>query len=339
VRIIGLVEDPEHVCCRYRLRAFQAHLEAAGHELKVRSIPRHGWSRLRLWRSLRQADVVILQRRLLSWVHLLLVRRYAKRLIFDFDDAIFHRDSFSTKEGESSCRMRRFIRTVHAADALVVGNAYLQRETARFANVSRIHVVPTCVDPGAYPLAAHQRGGQGVRLVWIGSSSTLQGLERQGPLMSAVARQVPGIECKVICDRFPHFEGMPLVRTRWSQESEARELASADIGISWIPDDPWSKGKCGLKVLQYMAAGLPVVANPVGMHEALVRPGETGYLAQTSAEWIEAIRHLAADPGLRRRLGGAGRRIVERHYGVDQGAELWLRLLGSFGQTRQLAAA
>jgi glycosyltransferase involved in cell wall biosynthesis len=157
--------------------------------------------------------------------------------------------------------------------------------------------------------------------------------------MSAVARQVPGIECKVICDRFPHFEGMPLVRTRWSQESEARELASADIGISWIPDDPWSKGKCGLKVLQYMAAGLPVVANPVGMHEALVRPGETGYLAQTSAEWIEAIRHLAADPGLRRRLGGAGRRIVERHYGVDKGAELWLRLLGSFGQTRQLAAA
>src|SRR5439155_14922425 len=100
-----------------------------------------------------------------------------------------------------------------------------------------------------------------------------------------------------------------------------------DVGISWAPDDGWSRGKCGLKVLQYMAAGLPVVANFVGVYAEMVRPGETGFLADTADEWVEAVARLAADAALRRRLGAAGRRRLEADYSVAAGAERWLDLL------------
>ena len=94
-----------------------------------------------------------------------------------------------------------------------------------------------------------------------------------------------------------------------------------------MPDDPWSRGKCGLKVLQYQAAGLPVVANAVGVQADFVRNGTTGFQAATSDEWVNAIRTLASDAALRKRLGDAGRRQVEERYSVDAGGALWLESL------------
>lgn len=329
MRVLGLVEHLDHVCCRYRLAAFRDYLEAEGHELELQAIPDGLWARFKLWRSLGKADVAVIQRRLLSSWHLLMLRRYARRLIFDFDDAIFQRSSFSTKTSESSVRLRRFTATLHAADRIVTGNEFLREHVGRFVDASRVHVIPTCVQPAAYPLARHDRVQAGVQLVWIGSSSTVRGLEREADLLDTIADHVPGVQCKIICDRFPTFKRMPAIPAPWTQQTEARELAGADIGISCLPDDRWSRGKCGLKVLQYMAAGLPVVANPVGVQAAIVQDGETGFLARTPAEWIHAIRLLAANPDLRQRMGQAGRQLVEREYSVSRGAESWLQLLES----------
>src|SRR5262249_27988140 len=94
-----------------------------------------------------------------------------------------------------------------------------------------------------------------------------------------------------------------------------------------IPDDLWSRGKCGLKVLQYAAAGLPVVANPVGVHPEMIRHGETGFLASTPAQWIAAVRRLADDPALRVRMGRAARRHFESRYSIAAGAAAWLEVL------------
>jgi glycosyltransferase involved in cell wall biosynthesis len=101
-----------------------------------------------------------------------------------------------------------------------------------------------------------------------------------------------------------------------------------------VPDDPWSRGKCGLKVLQYQAAGLPVVANPVGVQGAFVRPGETGIPATTPDGWVSAVRQLAADVDLRRRLGVAGRKQVEASYSVEVGARGWLAALARLEPAR-----
>ena len=134
---------------------------------------------------------------------------------------------------------------------------------------------------------------------------------------AAVARWLPDMQLRLVCDAGSEFPGLQVGLRQWSTATEAEELADADIGISWLPDDLWSQGKCGLKVLQYMAAGLPVVANPVGIHCAMIVHGETGLLASTPSEWAAAVAQLAADPLLRRRMGAAARQRVEEQYNVE----------------------
>jgi glycosyltransferase involved in cell wall biosynthesis len=329
VRLTALVESADHVCCRYRLAAFRPLLEAAGHRLTLVPLPRVWWSRLRLFRSLAGADVV-LQRRLLPGWQLAALRRSARLLLFDFDDAVFLRDSYAPHGQDHAGRLRRFAATVRACDAVVAGNAFLAAHAARWTEGRRVHVVPTCVDPSRYPLR-EPAPGPCTDLVWVGSSSTLQGIERSAPLWEELGGRVPGLRLKLVCDRFLSLRNLPVVPCPWTEAGEADAVAAADVGVSWVPDDGWSRGKCGLKVLQYMAAGLPAVANPVGVHAEMVRHGETGFLAATPAEWVESVGRLARDPGLRRRMGRAGRRLVEERYSVAAGAGLWRALLDRLG--------
>lgn len=329
---IALVENAEHVCCRYRLAAFQPYLEQAGHSLELHVFGRRWWSRLWELRRLRGASV-ILQRRLLPSLELAMLRRIVKHLIFDFDDAVFLRDSFSPRGLHHAGRLRRFAATVGACDAVVAGNSFLAGEAGRWARPDRVHVIPTCVDPARYvPRWAPASRELPLELVWIGSSSTLQGLERMAPVLEAIGKQMPGVRLQLICDRFPRLRHLPVVERQWSEADEAQAIASSDVGISWMPDDLWSKGKCGLKVLQYMASGLPVVANPVGIHAEMIRPGESGFLAQTPEEWIEVLTRLRGNVELRHRLGQAGRSRLEIDYSVERGARRWLNVLARVEQ-------
>jgi glycosyltransferase involved in cell wall biosynthesis len=336
VHLTALVASPEHVCCRYRLAAYRSHFESAGHTLALRSLPPQSWRRLRLLNGLEGTDAVILQRKLLGSCGLSLLRRAAPLLIFDFDDAVFLRDSYAARGCQSLRRIQAFAALMETADLVVAGNAYLAEQATRWTAPSRVQVIPTCIDPARYPLAGHQSTGA-AELVWIGSSSTLRGIEQIAPLLEQVGRRCPGVHLKLICDRFIQLRNLPIVPCRWSAEEEAEALAGADIGISWIPDDSWSRGKCGLKILQYMAAGLPVVANPVGVQAELITHGQTGFLASTTSEWEEAIGRLAADPELRRRLGLAGRQRVEQDFSVSAGAARWNALLHKAQLWRQAA--
>ncbi len=337
MQLTALIEDPEHVCCRYRLAAFAPYLAAAGYHLELRPLPRSWLGWLRLGSDLRRAQAVILQRKLLSGWQLHLIRRGAARLVFDFDDAIFLRDSYAPRGWRSEGRRRRFAAMMRAADAVVAGNAFLQEWARLRGGARQAPLVPTCVDPERYPRAQHTRTGAGVQLVWIGSSSTLRGLEKIQPLLERIGQQAAGLQLKLICDRFIRLATLPVQDCAWSQATEAAELAAADIGISWLPDDLWSRGKCGLKVLQYMAAGLPVVANPVGVQAEMVRHGETGFLVETEREWLGAIGRLAADPRLRGQMGQAGRHHVESRFSVASGAAGWKRLLDSLTQRSKAA--
>lgn len=334
MHLTALVESPEHVCCRYRLTAFRPWLERAGHRLQFLSLPRRPWAWFGLTRTLRDADAVILQRKLLNGWQRFLLRRHARRLLFDFDDAVFLRDSYAAKGLHCRRRLQAFAGLLRVVDAVVAGNPFLREQALPWAGPERAYVIPTCVDPALYPLAEPRRAGAGVQLVWIGSSSTLRGLEAIRPLLESLGQEVPGLQLKLVCDRFLELRDLSVLPCAWSEAGEAEALASADIGIGWVPDDLWSRGKCGLKVLQYMAAGLPVVANPVGVQAAMVRHGETGFLAETPEQWRQAIRLLARDPDLRRRMGQAGRHVLERDYSVAAGAAQWLTLLQRL-QSRQ----
>jgi len=257
------------------------------------------------------------------------LRRRVRRLLFDFDDAVWARDSYSVKGFDDPKRASRFRTTIEVCDLIIAGNEYLAAEARKFAPADRVRVIPTCVDVTRYPRATHTAPDD-LRLVWVGSSSTLRGLERFGPTLSAIGRAVPGLRLKLICDRFAEFPGLTVERCVWNESTESAEIAAANVGIGWVPDDPWSRGKCGLKVLQYQAAGLPVVANPVGVHADFVQNGETGFRANTTEEWVNAIRTLATDVALRKRLGDVGRRQVEELYSAEAGGRLWVEALASF---------
>jgi glycosyltransferase involved in cell wall biosynthesis len=335
MRLTALVQSPNHVCCRYRLEAFRPFLEAAGHSLTLRSLPRTPWDWLRLNQELADTDLVILQRKLPNPWQLFLLRRAAQRLCFDFDDAVFARDSYAAKGLNSARRRRRFGALLQAADLVVAGNAFLREQALSHTRGDRVAVIPTCVDPNRYTLAKHQTTGVDAELVWIGSASTLHGLEREPSLLDRLGQRWPGLRLKLICDRSLALQHLRVMPRPWSEATEAEELATSDIGISWVPDDLWSRGKCGLKVLQYMAAGLPVVANPVGVQAAIVQHGETGFLAETPEEWLSALATLLHQPDLRRRMGQAARRRVEMHYSVQVGTQAWLDLLSRLPHQRR----
>jgi glycosyltransferase involved in cell wall biosynthesis len=173
--------------------------------------------------------------------------------------------------------------------------------------------LPTCVPCGG-AVAAH--ASNTARLVWIGSRSTLPSLFAAEQCLTAAQMRVPAAELRVVCNVFPMLDVVRVVPRVWSEETEHRELAEADIGVSWLPEHPWSLGKCGLKVLQYMAAGLPVIANPFGVHNELIEHGRTGFLARTRQEWADAVEQLSASPEMRREMGARGRRFVEKNYSV-----------------------
>lgn len=329
MRLVVLTESEDHVCCRYRVVAFRRALAAAGHTLDIRPLPRGWFGRLALGLDLTHADAVIIQRKLLPRVSVALLRRRVRRLIFDFDDAVWLRDSYSAKGFEDPRRGRRFRSLVRSCDLVVAGNEYLATGAKRWTDPGRVIVIPTCVDVAGYPRAILPPK-PGVQLVWVGSSSTLRGLERFTPTLTAIGRAVPGTRLKLICDRFIDVPDLPVDRCVWTESAEPAEIAAADVGIGWVPDDPWSHGKCGLKVLQYQAAGLPVIANPVGVQAQFVRDGMTGFRATTTEDWVHAVRRLAAETALRHRLGAAGREQVEASYSVAAGVRLWIAALDRF---------
>jgi glycosyltransferase involved in cell wall biosynthesis len=329
VKLIGLVDSHDHVCCRYRLAAFRPALTAAGHSLDLVALPETTLARLRLFCTLAKYDAVVLQRRLMARVSVALLRRYAKRLIFDFDDAVWLRDSYHAKGPHSPKRLRRFAATCDAADLVVAGNDFLAEKAGAYAP-GRVVTIPTCVDQSKYRPAPHD--GDTVSLVWVGSASTLQSLAAIRDTLDAVGAAVPGVRLKLICDTPLTLGRLPVDFVPWDGATEAGHLADSAAGIATMPDDDWSRGKCGLKVLQYLAAGLPVVANRVGVHSKMLRNGENGFLADTADEWVSAVRRLAGDRELRKIMGTAGRGFEQFEYGVAEGGRRWLAALDGLAE-------
>lgn len=315
--LLTLIGTPGHVCYRYRLEAFAPWLAEAGWRLMPVVVARGLLPGLAELGGVATADAIVLQRHLFPWWRLSLLRRASRLLVFDFDDAIFYRDSNRRSSSQSWRRMRRFQATLCAADAVLAGNRFLADEAVRIAGQDKVRIFPTCIDVAAYRTASHKRHSGLARLVWIGSRSTAPSLLEARSALQAAAQRLPGLTLRMICDWFPDLGGPIAVEQRpWTAAGEIDDLATADIGISWLPDHPWSLGKCGLKVLQYMAAGLPVVANPVGVHRELIEHGRTGLLARTPDDWADAIHRLAASPELRTEMGRAGREAVAQRYSV-----------------------
>ena len=246
-------------------------------------------------------------------------------IIYDFDDAIwspgqawgnglFSRLHFTSKTS-AICKL---------ATAVTTGNDFLA-SYARKRNVN-VFIVPTSIDLGKYKVLAEPADDEPFTVCWTGSNSTLVHFEHAREPLEQLARKIP-LTVKIICNKPPErpIAGATMEFVPWSQEREAVELGGCHAGIMPLPDDEVSRGKCGLKALQCMATGRPVVVAPVGVNCEIVRDGENGLLASTTDEWVKALLKLAADKDLRARLGANGRATVERNYSAEISAAKFAR--------------
>ncbi|HUU42275.1 MAG TPA: glycosyltransferase family 4 protein [Planctomycetota bacterium] len=325
-RVVYVVPSFDHVCVRHRADVFIPALQARGWRVEKSVIPRGFLRRLKFFRRLRRADVVVVIRKLFTRWQVRVLRWYARKLVFDFDDAVIYRDS-SRKDPFSRSRAKRFGAMVRSAERVIAGNDYLARIAERFGGTTS--VVPTCVDDGRLTPGGEAARPHGqVVIGWVGSRSTLMSLEGLRGVFADIGRRYgASVLLKVVCDAFPPDMGLKAVKKPWSIAGEPDDLRSFDIGIMPLVDDVWTRGKCGLKLLQYLAAGVPAVASPVGVNTEILRDGENGYLAEDDAAWIEKLGRLINDVDLRRRIGLAGRASLRGRYAVDDWADRYVRLI------------
>ncbi len=315
MKLGALIQGFEVPSSRYRVLQYFPHLEKAGFTCEARPFPGtwFGWWKTLRW--IRGLDLLILHRKRPSALRLLQIRRAAKRLVYDLDDAVMYRDTLSPGRQESPGRRRRFVATVKAADLVIVGNRYLEEHALK--HTQRVAVLPTAVDAGRYAPRTWPRHIGPVVMGWIGDTGSVAYLESQRDLFETLGRNVPGIIFRVLSSRFPHFKRLKVEGVRWTPENEVETLRSFDLGVMPLPEDPWSKGKCALKLLQYMASGVPAVASPVGMNADVIVDGVNGFAPKTVEEWCSAVRRLKEDAALRARMGAAGRKTLEEGYSLD----------------------
>lgn len=320
--VLFLTQEEESASTRCRVRAYVPLLEGMGIRCRVERFP-DGWpAQAAMVRRMRPGQVLVVQRKRFLAPFLGLVRRRDVRILYDFDDAVFMK-----RGGARSARREfEFRRTVTDCDVTLAGSRFLVAACRRLVPASRPVFLPTSVDVGAYP----RRGGRGSGPFvagWIGSSGTLGYLEAILPALEEVAGR-HDLVLEVVCDRFP--EGWDLeVRNRpWRLEEEGADAARFDVGLGPLADDDWCRGKCGLKVVQYLAAGVPAIVSPVGANAEIVEDGVHGLWAANHDEWVAALERTIADEEGRRRMGEAGRQRVEERYSLAANAPRlgrWIR--------------
>ena len=266
-----------------------------------------------------------------------LIAATGKPIIFDFDDSIWSR---AQAQGNGIfSRLHFFGKTstlCRIAAACTAGNEFLAAY-ARARN-SNTFVVPTTIELDDYPVVAEPRSQSPFVVCWTGSTSTLAHFEHARPALERVARQLR-LQVKVICNCPPDREipGAELRFVPWIPANEAQEIGDCHVGIMPLPDDEVTRGKCGLKALQVMATGRPVVISPVGVNVEIVRHGRNGFLAGTDTDFANRLLELAGSPELRARLGAAGRRTVEDRYSAAVGAAKFARVVrGVVARTREM---
>lgn len=294
MKLLIITNNPDRASFRQRVEVYLDLLAEGGIDCEVKKFPSDLFGRRKLLLSSDQYDAVFLQKRRLNPLDVLSLRGRCKKIIYDFDDAIMFNDKFPEKL--SSKRQNDFKRTVKLADTVICGNRFLSEQTQRYN--SNVEVLPTGLDIKPYDLRGVREDSL-VRLVWIGSKSTLMYLYGIKAALEQIGAMCDNVVLRIICDAFFDLDNMPVEKCEWSLQTQARYLVGSDIGLAPLPDNNFTKGKCGFKILQYQAAGLATVASPVGVNAELVEPGQTGFHAVDEGQWIEKIQTLVTDAQLR----------------------------------------
>jgi glycosyltransferase involved in cell wall biosynthesis len=290
------------------------------------------WIRWKDVRRMNNYDIIFVQREAFMTGSVYFEKRFSQaraKLVFDFDDAIWHLD---VSEGN-----RRFgwlkkpgktADIIAMSDLVIAGNNYLKRY-ARQLN-DKVVLIPTTVDTSRFVPPSQAKKQEGICIGWSGSHTTIKHFENAIPFLLKLKKKFGSlIRFKVIGDPDYSFPELDIQGIAWTEASEVEELSGIDIGIMPLPDDEWTKGKCGLKGLSYMSLEIPAVMSSVGVNTEIIQDGVNGYLASTEEEWLEKLSKLIESPELRKQLGAAGRKTVVENYSVQCQEQVYLQVFNN----------
>jgi len=262
----------------------------------------------------RRYDIIFLQRATFPFGQARLLKLVKKVIIFDIDDAIFLPD---TQERTAITAYKAFIKqkelrdSLSVSDCIIVENEYIKTYCSRYC--SNIHKIPGPIDTERYyPLGPSlKERGDTVIIGWIGSPATTSYLRILDRVFKEIFSMFPMVRLMLIgAGRYECFDRTKVIKRSWRYDTEVEDLQKFDIGIMPMPDDEWTKGKLGCKMLQYMAIGVPSVVSFTSTNEEVIRNGSNGFLVRSDREWAETLSVLIKDRPLRERIGKAGRETV-----------------------------
>ncbi len=302
--MLHLVYEKAHTAStRIRLVQMAPHLEQRGIACRVIAYPGDARARSELRASVAPGDVVLIHRARPTQREARFWRALPAARIFDFDDAVM----WGRRTGLRGAWTRRrrsagFARALACSDAATCGNAFLAAQCGDLPTA----IVPSAV-PLDVPIHAPRASATPFRVGWVGRTTNLVYVREIGAALAELARRIP-LEFVCVSDGELELPGCRVENVRWTRDGEAAAVASFDAGIMPLSlDEPWSRGKCAYKLLQYMAAGVPAVGSDVGMNADLIESGRNGMLARSERDWIDALAALAGNFALREQIGRAGR--------------------------------
>ena len=244
----------------------------------------------------------------------------------DYDDAQFH-------WYDRGSRLKKFFlsqkidRVMKNATLVVAGNQYIAAR-ADMAGAKRIEVIPTVIDLDRYSSKNLTENARSFNIGWIGSPGTSRYLKSIQSVFENLTQQY---NCKFTLVGAGNLTlgNIDLTIKDWCENSEVEDIKNFDVGIMPLDNTPWEQGKCGIKLIQYMACGLPVVGTPIGVNREIIQHGVNGFCADSPDEWTEYLSKLAEDRHLRTVMGAEGRRMVESSYCLQVTAPKIARLLSS----------
>lgn len=333
MKVLFLLKSDKTPSSRIRVLDLIPGLRKNGIESDVEMLPDSFWKRRKLFKKAKDYPVTVLQKRLLSIFDFRELRKNAKQLVFDFDDAIYHKNASCSSEPadyESSTRRSKFKRTVSSCDLIIAANSVLAGKVRELNKAVPVEIIPSAVDVKAVIPKGDYTISSPPVIGWIGTKSTLRYLELISSDFTDLSSKRDFV-LRVISNEPYRQEGINVEFVRWTLENQNAELGKFDIGIMPLSGDPFSEGKASYKLLQYLAAGVPSVCSPVGMNSEVAGNGEYCLTALDNGEFASQMLKLLDNCELRRNLGLKGRNLIERKYSLEVVASKLASALKSLG--------
>jgi glycosyltransferase involved in cell wall biosynthesis len=287
-------------------------------------------ARLRHMAHVKKADLVWIEKELFPWLpgwmeHLLFQMKIP--YVVDYDDAIFHRYDSHPWWVIRLLLGNKIDRVMRHANLVLTGNHYLEKRAIK-SGAPEVAYLPSVIDLERYTIKKHAPKST-ITVGWIGSTTTAKYLKMIMPALEAVSRN-HSIRMILVGAGDIDTKGLDIEVRPWHENREVQDILEFDIGLMPLPDTAWTRGKCGYKLIQYMACGLPVIASPVEANLDIVEDGINGFLASDTREWVAALEKLITRDALRKKMGKKGRQTVENKFCLQVTAPYLKRMLNKF---------